>query len=141
MNPTRKQEWLAALRSGKYQQYQGALSGGPDGKNLCCLGVLNDISNLGEWDSTGAYVIGTDLHCDHEQYDPTAVEKEFAHAVVVYWADLSSQNPLVDIGDKRWTGLVSKVTVKDGKRFLEISELNDEGWTFAQLADLIEAQL
>lgn len=38
--------WVAALRSGKYQQAQGALRAG-DG--FCCLGVACDISGLGDW--------------------------------------------------------------------------------------------
>jgi hypothetical protein len=41
MTPELKAKWLAALRSDKYQQGEGALS--QDG-NFCCLGVLCDIA-------------------------------------------------------------------------------------------------
>ena len=37
-----KKKWMAALRSGKYQQGKGHLK--KDGK-FCCLGVLRDIVN------------------------------------------------------------------------------------------------
>lgn len=40
MNPSIKQIWLNALRSGKYEQGQGSLN--EDGK-FCCLGVLTDL--------------------------------------------------------------------------------------------------
>ena len=39
-------EWIAALRSNKYEQGQQYLHN--DGK-YCCLGVLCDISGVGEW--------------------------------------------------------------------------------------------
>ena len=40
MNPELKQKWVAALRSGDYEQARGALG---DGTGYCCLGVLCDI--------------------------------------------------------------------------------------------------
>ena len=40
MNPSIKQIWLNALRSGKYEQGQGSLN--ENGK-FCCLGVLTDL--------------------------------------------------------------------------------------------------
>jgi hypothetical protein len=45
MTPELKAKWLAALRSGKYQQGEGALN--KDGK-FCCLGVLCDVAGY-EW--------------------------------------------------------------------------------------------
>jgi hypothetical protein len=46
MDTTLKAKWVEALRSGKYQQGQGYLQ--KDGK-FCCLGVLCDVSDVGEW--------------------------------------------------------------------------------------------
>lgn len=40
MNQDIKAEWVAALRSGKYEQTNGALK---DGGGFCCLGVLCDV--------------------------------------------------------------------------------------------------
>lgn len=51
-----KKEWLAALRSGEYTQGIGSLHWG-DGR-MCCLGVLIDATQDGEWrydERHGAY--------------------------------------------------------------------------------------
>lgn len=50
--PVRKQ-LIDALRSGKYQHFTGALR---CGDCFCALGVLCDISNLGNW-RQGRYVV------------------------------------------------------------------------------------
>lgn len=44
------QEWVKALRSGKYKQTTGKLK---YDNAYCCLGVLCDISNISEWESNG----------------------------------------------------------------------------------------
>lgn len=46
MDPELKARWVAALRAGKYEQGTSNLraEGG-----YCCLGVLADISGLGQW--------------------------------------------------------------------------------------------
>ena len=46
MNPELKKKWLAALRSGDYTQDTGRLK---KDNGFCCLGVLCDISGLGQW--------------------------------------------------------------------------------------------
>ena len=43
-------QWVDALRSGKYRQTRGWLRK-DDG--FCCLGVLCDISGVGEWEQRG----------------------------------------------------------------------------------------
>lgn len=45
--------WAEALESGRYPQGYGRLRT-EDG--YCCLGVLCDISRLGEWDPDGCYL-------------------------------------------------------------------------------------
>lgn len=50
MNSTIKAQWLAALRSGDYQQTEGQLR---SYAGYCCLGVLCDLharAGLGAWD-------------------------------------------------------------------------------------------
>lgn len=46
MKPELKSKWVAALRSGEYKQARRKLcaEGG-----FCCLGVLLDVSDAGEW--------------------------------------------------------------------------------------------
>lgn len=53
MNNPLMVKWIAALRSGKYKQGRGRLR---DGDAYCCLGVLCDISGMGEWveDASGS---------------------------------------------------------------------------------------
>ncbi len=52
-----KEKWVAALRSGKYLQADGALRKiRNDGKQgYCCLGVLCEISGIGKWVDGGYY--------------------------------------------------------------------------------------
>lgn len=60
MKPELKAKWVAALRSGKYEQVQGQLRYTKDGKHsYCCLGVLCDVSGEGTWDRT-SYDIDTE---------------------------------------------------------------------------------
>lgn len=46
MDATLKAQWVEALRSGKYQQGYGALR---KGDQFCCLGVLCDVAQIGDW--------------------------------------------------------------------------------------------
>lgn len=46
------QKWLDALRSGKYEQGRGGLR---VNNTFCCLGVLCDVSGIGEWMDRGNY--------------------------------------------------------------------------------------
>jgi len=48
MDATIKRKWVEALRSGEYKQGQGALRDARD-NTWCCLGVLCEVSGLGEW--------------------------------------------------------------------------------------------
>jgi hypothetical protein len=42
-----KQEWINALRSGRYEQGSGSLR---VGDTFCCLGVLCDLTSSGAWE-------------------------------------------------------------------------------------------
>lgn len=44
-----KYRWIYALLFGGYKQTQGTLK---DSKGFCCLGVLCDISGLGQWEDS-----------------------------------------------------------------------------------------
>lgn len=115
-----KAQWVQALRSGEYRQGQRTMRTN-DGA-FCCLGVLCDIhakATGGEWsepnDSNDWYRYmgqGADLPPD-----------------ILQWAGLNSQNPIVS---------------HDGTHS-HLSDLNDgamcKARTFAEIADLIEAQL
>ena len=80
MNAEAKKKWVEALRSGKYRQVHGTLfSGVNDGTVMCCaLGVLNDVSGLGEW-RTEFYVVE-----DYEDTDLEYIDEEAWQEVVAF---------------------------------------------------------
>jgi hypothetical protein len=120
------EKWVAALRSGEYEQSAGFLQT-RDG--YCCLGVLCDLhmreTGRGEWrpPGSGDYLYTQcyrdDLGVDGEYTPPPGVRE---------WADMED-DPCV------------RVQHPDGSVEPEdLVSLNDDGFSFAQLADLIEEQ-
>ncbi len=81
-----------------------------DGENFCCLGVACDISGLGGWRGEYYFVFNGDRRNDY-----------LPHDVQEYYGILDQ--------DPRIYSLART-----------LSELNDEGWSFAEIADLIEEQ-
>lgn len=105
----RVREWVAALRSGKYEQTKGHLHT-PEG--FCCLGVACDISpDLGGWAREG--------DADYYPYEIAGVS-EFLPDEAVELYRLSTEDGAV--------GAESLAT------------LNDRGYTFAEIADVIERE-
>lgn len=120
-----KARWVAALRSGQYQQTEGYLQT-RDG--FCCLGVLCEIA-------VQDGVIQSEVREVHEAHTNTqgivtyGTEGNTMEAVLpspVYdWARLDDSNPRV---------------IYDGVS-IPISDLNDdEKLNFDQIADVIEEQ-
>ncbi len=73
-------KWVKALRSGKYAQGQGTLNS--DGR-YCCLGVLCDISKVGEWAELSN---GTKLYVDPDK----STSHAYPTPSVQKWAGLAS---------------------------------------------------
>ena len=115
MNKQIKAKWVAALRSGKYIQTTGLLRRSQPGDTLshCCLGVLCDLAPEGEWASDSVY--------SHSKTDYSGGALPEG---VVKWAGLSSNNPVV---------LAEPVR--------NLSDVNDSGATFDEIADIIEKEL
>jgi len=109
------EQWVAALRSGEYQQGRGALH---DGDTFCCLGVLCDLFPGRQWSRTSknAKHLCSAGECSDYSVLPESVRK---------WAGICDSSP-------------------PGTETDSLAELNDgEGlsggqWTFHQIADLIE---
>ncbi len=120
MKPEVKAAWVAALRDPARKQGRGMLRNLDDG--FCCLGVLCDISGLGKWVESPAgrfYVTNSDSQST--ELPPS----------VMAWAGLDRGIPRVVAPTASGKSLISG-----------LASLNDRfGYTFAQLADLIEAQL
>lgn len=133
MNPEAKRLWLEALRSGKFKQVTEALK---KNDGFCCLGVLCDVAIKhgvdGYWDTDD----GSDIYV-YPKYGDAWIGREEGTLPppVREWAGLG------DIyGDNPDVSIVSEVTGETRKYHL--SALNDdEGYTFEQIADLVDKQL
>ena len=135
MNPEVKAQWVADLRSGNFTQGTGVLHRQHDntatGHTFCCLGVLCERAVAAEvaerqistsldpaWRGIATYY-GTnekDLGNKSHHYLPEDVRE---------WAGLTNVDPVVEINGYS----------------MRLSEHNDQGCTFAQIADAIEEQL
>lgn len=113
MDPEIKRRWVAALRSGQYKQGRDRLK---DFNRYCCLGVLVDLADKDK---------STDIS----------------------WADAHGHDALPRSVAK-WAGTVinPRVTIPhqgEGSERLShsLGYLNDFGYSFNEIADLIEEQL
>ena len=109
-------EWVAALRSGEWQQGTGRLcSVGQDGeKRYCCLGVA--LALQGRLDGKG---------------EDTEKKKAAAHLVPA--ADF-----LVEPVANCYCGDFNIRVIEDGD-LQSVSSLNDSGYTFSEIADALES--
>lgn len=111
MNPEIKARWIAALRSGEYKQTKSELRSAVD--KFCCLGVLCDLHA-----QAGLGLWDGFRYREEGTIPPTDV---------AVWAGLPVVYPNPDV----WI---------DGK-CRSVAEHNDQGATFAEIADAIEEQL
>lgn len=111
MNADIKAKWVAALRSGEYEQGRRELK--DEAKRFCCLGVLCDLHSQtsgDQWTDGGLYLNEGGLLPER----------------VRAWAGL----------DSRYGGTVSISRQKKA-----LSTHNDLGCSFSQIAKAIEEQL
>jgi hypothetical protein len=149
----RRRAWTAALRSGNYVQGFGALRTSrhfssslgiePTKSEFCCLGVAEKIHGVNEWrwNSSSSRDNQWRLFKDGDYIHPATLSTDTAT-----WLGLLATDPVVTFWDEnfgRW-------------RLEALSVLNDTGpnddneislqpggpghWTFAQIADVIDAQ-
>ena len=104
-----KDKWVAALRSGEYPQTTGSLR---DEEGYCCLGVLCDL-----------------LKDDNEEW----IKSERAYNIL-------NDCGLLPVKIQELAGMESTegVFFEVGLE-LNLAELNDEGSTFVDIANIIEA--
>lgn len=122
LNPEVKQKWIDALRSGEYAQETCELrqptTSGPKDTAYCCLGVLCAIQP------------------DYAQADPDG-----GHGFVSP-VDRTRFNYILpkDLADLYFGGDQDPTVNVDGRN-IRLSMLNDNGNSFTDIADLIEASL
>lgn len=127
MNPEVKQKWIDALRSGKYEQGSEKLR---SVSGYCCLGVLCDLYSQ-EHDVKWEFRGNEETNPQLQDYWYFGDQSEFLPESVMEWAELNLYNPLLRVEDNDEMFEVNE----------EVSTLNDEGYSFSTIADLIEAQL
>ena len=111
MNKEVADKWIAALRSGEYQQTEGKLCGAG---GFCCLGVLCDLYEKEQCDTDDGWR-------DGRTHPPVKVVK---------WSGMQSDSPPVRL--KRGEGRSALL--------MPIVDVNDLGTPFSEIADMIEAQ-
>jgi hypothetical protein len=118
MNPAVKAAWVAALRSGEYEQTTEALK---DRRGHCCLGVL------------------CDLYAKEAGIEKWSAETLSGNADGDFALKFDGGLPSIEV--LIWAGYdwLKGVRIK-GVRY-PLYEHNDGGRTFAEIADAIEAQL
>jgi hypothetical protein len=125
-NPERKQLLIDALRSGEYKQARRQLR---NGDSFCCLGVACDLylKHAGDvhakWADDEAFISSIGISSGSL---PTAVCR---------WYGFADYNPNIP------RQLVGKYDDGSDKYAISLAEANDEGMTFAQIADIIEKEL
>ena len=128
MNSKIKEVWVNALRSGKYEQGSEKLR---SVTGYCCLGVLCDIyaqEHNTQWEFRGDEEINPQSQ-DYWYFDE---HSEFLPESVMNWAELKTHNPTVRVHcDDEDTSYYTD----------EIANVNDFGYDFSQIANIIEAQL
>jgi hypothetical protein len=102
-------KWLAALRSGEFKQCDGRLA---DNGGFCCLGVLQCVA---------------DGDVERSEYGGVA-----HHYPSEHWLHVHSVQFLTENGMDTWTPHLPALEKC-------ASDANDDGKTFAEIADAIEA--
>jgi len=120
-----RKQWVAAMRSNKYEQGIEKLR---DGDKFSCLGVACDISGLGVWIETREHGMVYSVNTPIE----TEMENEELPQSVMDWLGLMDSN--ATIYEEIWLQFI------DGTSYINesLSECNDNGYTFSEIIDLIE---
>lgn len=118
MNPEVKKLWLQALRSGEYTQGTGVLRTRND--EYCCLGVLCEIA------------------AQQGVIPPPTQQRGGFTTPRAYFYDEASHylSPRV----MEWAGLSSQTGIRPESLGVSLAVLNDDGSSFKEIADIIEAE-
>lgn len=170
MNAEIKKRWVEALRSGEYAQLvNNGLIGMDNGvRSYCVLGVLNDLSGLGDWNEHNSYVVFAEEYWDESTWlenlspgsplttflPPIRSFMEFLNEGVVLNPEIDFEKPPLLLEHffhqeeeclhpavAKWAGLDTSPKVRGPDGEINLYELNDQGVPFNVLAELIEEQL
>jgi hypothetical protein len=119
--------WLKALRSGEYKQGREYLNN----NGFCCLGVLCDL--YAKETDHGRWIEDPILHCGPSFKSLNGESDEMPPLDVLVWAGL------VDVAGSPNLYFETIEGMRPSDMF--IPALNDNGWSFKQLADQIARDL
>lgn len=134
MSPELKAKWVKALRSGEFEQARSKLHRKIDGQDsYCCIGVLCTlVPGLNVTRSLPIYYEGSDRaftvkYNDENSFIPIAV------ATAIFPKEIYTNDMQFDIAYSK----PDDPYFENHRRDYWITQLNDGGFTFAQIADLI----
>src|ERR1017187_7416410 len=113
MKKSIKKLWLSALRSGKYKQGHNQLK---SGDHYCCLGVLCDLYAKKMKDDRVGF--NGDVFTTQSGIEETTLPFE-----VMQWSGIPDSN--------------GRTPFKDSSPY-SLADINDEGISFSEIADVIE---
>lgn len=146
MNPEVKAWWLTALRSGEYEQGIGKLVSVSrlGNKRYCCLGVLCDIQEKAGYPGL-RFSNGAVGHSPPGWFLNESFETAILPVVMAEDLGLDFSNPTIPVtpelrADPRLHTFRSQQSQQYSLR-LNLAALNDHGFSFLEIADIIEAHL
>lgn len=120
MNEEIGKKWVAALRSGEYDQGRGYLNAN---SNFCCLGVLCDLA------------VKEGVVAEHYYRMDGITRYGYGPA-----DGFNGEGALLPRGVKAWAGMSSvDGTIREESDGL--AAINDMGYSFSYIADLIEREM
>ncbi len=130
--------WTAALRSGDYQQSTSSLvkvdTNNGDVLGYCCLGVLCDLAEKADVDVVRTKQVAYYEDDEEWHYNHTFDGRDdLLPDVVRKWAGMDTNDGSIYVS---WDS--PEDPAREDFNNESLAGLNDEGKTFAQIADLIE---
>jgi hypothetical protein len=139
-------QWLAALRSGEYQQGKGQLN---CDNTYCCLGVACDIAvkeGMGRWQKGSSdyinHYVDDLMNSEHFEFTDRSNSGVLTHGLAEFLAmNETGEFEIQRVDEPRFEGGVwgDEIVAGEGRNLEHwLTTLNDDGLTFDQIADIIE---
>ena len=135
LDPARRNEWIDWLLSEKYQHRQGQGRLQPQPESFCCLGVYCEETNVPKLKDT---VDWTGSHSDSGVLYGTNIGPSRSHipeGFGIPYAQGIAHNGWPTFNGSE--GVFSTLTREGHMANYPLTQLNDDGFTFAQIADVI----
>lgn len=130
-----KAQWIAALRSGEYNQTRSALK---NNEGFCCLGVLCDVIDNTRWaddNQTNGY--NFELGDTRFSFNTAVIPSEAAKPLALNKMLVTIDDNIIDPDQ-----IDLEVDSHDTTRLDDyLITLNDNGKSFSEIADIIEKHL